>query len=76
MRTWLLYIDSNVTKSAFYFAQIQSEIAILLQFSLVIKEVCQNAHLLFFKHKSPDFHKAGALLLPKDFVSLGIRFSL
>lgn len=26
----------KVTKSAFYFAQIQSEIAILLQFSLVI----------------------------------------
>ena len=75
MRTWLLYIDSNVTKSAFYFAQIQSEIAILLQFSLVIKEVCQNVHLLFLSTK-PRLSQAGALLLPKDFVSLGIRFSL
>ncbi len=29
------------------------------------KEVCQNAHL--FLSKSPDFHKLGALLLPKRF---------
>jgi len=62
MRTWLLYIDSNVTKSAFYFAQIQSEIAILLQFSLVKKEVCQNAHLLFFKHKAPTFTSWGFVI--------------
>lgn len=36
-------------------------------------EVCQNAHLLFYA-QSPDFHKQGALPLPKDFVSLSITF--
>ena len=31
-------------------------------------------HAFFFYAQSPDFHKL-ALLLPKDFVSLSIRFS-
>ena len=39
------------------------------------KKVCQNAHLLFLCTK-PRLSQAGALLLPKDFVSLGIRISL
>ena len=38
-------------------------------------KVCQNAHLLFLCTK-PRLSQAGALLLPKDFVSLGIRISL
>ena len=38
-------------------------------------KVCQNAPLLFFTQK-PRLSQAGALLLPKDFVSLGIRISL
>ena len=40
-----------------------------------LKKVCQNAHLLFLRTK-PRLSQAGALLLPKDFVSLGIRISL
>ncbi|MDU7569574.1 MAG: hypothetical protein E7K36_13895, partial [Bacteroides sp.] len=33
------------------------------------EKVCQNAHLLFLCTK-PRLSQAGALLLPKDFVSL------
>lgn len=36
-------------------------------------KVCQNAHLLFLCTK-PRLSQAGALLLPKDFVSLSITF--
>ena len=39
------------------------------------KEVCQNAHLLFLCTK-PRLSQAGALLLPKDIVSLSIQFIL
>ena len=39
------------------------------------EKVCQNARLLFLCTK-PRLSQAGALLLPKDFVSLGIRISL
>ena len=35
--------------------------------------MCQNAHLLFLCTK-PRLSQAGALLLPKDFVSLSITF--
>ena len=35
------------------------------------EKVCQNAHLLFLCTK-PRLSQAGALLLPKDFVSLSI----
>lgn len=37
------------------------------------EKVCQNAHLLFLCTK-PRLSQAGALLLPKDFVSLSITF--
>ena len=37
--------------------------------------VCQNAHLHFLCTK-PRISQAGALLLPKDFVSLSIEFIL
>ena len=37
------------------------------------KKVCQNAYLLFLCTK-PRLSQAGALLLPKDFVSLSITF--
>ena len=37
------------------------------------RKVCQNARLLFLCTK-PRLSQAGALLLPKDFVSLSIRF--
>ena len=43
--------------------------------SLSARKVCQNARLLFLCTK-PRLSQAGALLLPKDFVSLGIRISL
>ena len=39
------------------------------------KGVCQNAHLLFLWTK-PRLSQAGALLLPKDFVSLSIQILL
>ena len=47
--------------------------SILLYFAFCekIKKVCQNAHLLFLCTK-PRLSQAGALLLPKDFVSLSI----
>lgn len=35
-------------------------------------KVCQNAHLLFLNTK-PQLSQAGALLLPKDFVSLFLK---
>ena len=49
--------------------------SILLYFAFCekIKKVCQNAHLLFLCTK-PRLSQAGALLLPKDFVSLSITF--
>ena len=39
----------------------------------IAMKVCQNAHLLFLCTK-PRLSQAGALLLPKDFVSLSITF--
>ena len=49
--------------------------SILLYFAFCekIKKVCQNAHLFFLCTK-PRLSQAGALLLPKDFVSLSITF--
>ena len=44
----------------------------LFMYLFVIRmKVCQNAHLLFLCTK-PRLSQAGALLLPKDFVSLSI----
>ena len=45
---------------------------IIMEHSILLK-VCQNAHLLFLCTK-PRLSQAGALLLPKDFVSLSITF--
>ena len=46
----------------------------LFMYLFVIRmKVCQNAHLLFLCTK-PRLSQAGALLLPKDFVSLSITF--
>ena len=42
-------------------------------YGIVGMKVCQNAHLLFLCTK-PRLSQAGALLLPKDFVSLSITF--
>uniref|UniRef100_UPI001E2BBEF7 hypothetical protein n=2 Tax=Phocaeicola TaxID=909656 RepID=UPI001E2BBEF7 len=48
-------------------------VAIFLGWLRYYKKVCQNAHLLFLCTK-PRLSQAGALLLPKDFVSLSITF--
>ena len=37
---------------------------------------CVKMRTFFFLSTKPRLSQAGALLLPKDFVSLGIRFSL
>ena len=37
---------------------------------------CVKMRTFFFLSTKPQLSQAGALLLPKDFVSLGIRFSL
>ena len=42
----------------------------------VIKRRCVKMRTFFFLSTKPRLSQAGALLLPKDFVSLGIRFSL
>ena len=47
----------------------------LLKLRMLMMEVCQNAHLLFLCTK-PRLSQAGALLLPKDIVSLSIQFIL
>ena len=41
-----------------------------------IKWRCVKMRTFFFLSTKPRLSQAGALLLPKDFVSLGIRFSL
>ena len=61
---------------------IAASIVLLLSISIFfiqeapeVMEVCQNAHLLFLCTK-PRLSQAGALLLPKDIVSLSIQFIL
>ncbi|CAG9879893.1 ISNCY family transposase [Bacteroides ovatus] len=41
-----------------------------------IKRRCVKMHTFCFLRTKPRLSQAGALLLPKDFVSLGIRISL
>ena len=42
----------------------------------ILRRRCVKMRTFFFLSTKPRLSQAGALLLPKDFVSLGIRFSL
>ena len=44
--------------------------------NFVVKRRCVKMHTFCFLRTKPRLSQAGALLLPKDFVSLGIRISL
>ena len=42
----------------------------------ILRRRCVKMHTFCFLRTKPRLSQAGALLLPKDFVSLGIRISL
>ena len=48
----------------------------LLLMAYLKKRRCVKMHTFCFLRTKPRLSQAGALLLPKDFVSLGIRISL
>ena len=47
-----------------------------IKMALTVDGRCVKMHTFCFLRTKPRLSQAGALLLPKDFVSLGIRISL
>ena len=69
------YMVANIT--AYLIAQIHNFIWCKYWiFPVENKRRCVKMRTFFFLSTKPRLSQAGALLLPKDFVSLGIRFSL
>ena len=71
----ILFIAPFIISSSIFIRLSKKQVVYIFQNWYLLNgnllKVCQNAPLLFFTQK-PRLSQAGALLLPKDFVSLSI----